>query len=193
MLINPAAQCRGWKRARDARHLFAVIDQNEGGDATNAKAPRQVRRVIAVDLDELEPSGQLGRDLFDDGRHDAAGAAPGRPEIPHDRQRALLDDRRKVSLAAFRQPRQGGAAVATMRDAGGRRPHAVHLAAVRAAHDCGFVDDGVHRLVMFSVRNFSRGTAVTKTAAAPSYGGSKAPPRPTRLTSTPRKRAVSTN
>src|SRR3989442_4639281 len=103
MLINPAAQCWGWKRARDSRHLFAVIDQNEGGDATNAKPPRQVRSIVTVDLDELEPSGQLGGDLFDDGRHDAAGDAPRRPEIHHDLQRALLDERPKIRLAAFRQ------------------------------------------------------------------------------------------
>src|SRR3989442_12069930 len=163
MLINPATQCRGWKRARDARHLLAVIDQNEGGDATNAKAPRQVRRVIAVDLDELEPSGPLGRDLFDDGRHDAAGAAPGGPEIHHDPPRALLDDRRKVGLAAFRQPRQRGTAVATMREAGCRLPDAIHVAAVWAADERGFVLGPVHPLVTLMLRNSSRATPVTMT------------------------------
>src|SRR5437660_2584497 len=165
MLVDPTAQCRGGERASDARHLFAVIDQNKGRDATNAKSMRKVGSVIAVDLDELEPSGQLGGDPFDDGRHDAAGATPGRPEIHHDWQRALLDDRRKVGLSTLRQPRQGGAAVAAMRDAGRSRSDAVRLAAVRAAHQRGFV----HRwLVTLTVRNSSRGTAVTRTAAAPS-------------------------
>src|SRR5258708_14940859 len=121
------------------------MDENDGRDTANAKPRRQVRRVIAVDLDELEPSGQIRRNLLHDGRDDPAGPAPRSPEIYQHRQRALLDNGWKLGLAAFGQPGQRGAAVAAMRYAAGCRADAVHLAAIRATDQRRFVRDGVHR------------------------------------------------
>src|SRR4029077_8199202 len=154
---------------RDARDLLSVIDQDECRDAANAKPTGQVRRVITVDLDQLQLAGQIRRNLFDGWRHDPAGGAPGRPEIHEHRQCALFDHGRILGLAAFGQPGQRVAAVTAVRDAARRGWDAIRLAAVWAADQSRLFRRSVHRLVTLTVRTSSRGAAVTNTAAAPSY------------------------
>src|SRR3979490_644132 len=101
MLVDPALQRRRRKRAGDARYLLTVVEQDHGGNATDTKPLGEVRGVIAVDLHQLEPAGQVLRNLFDDRRDNPAGAAPWSPEVHEDGQRALLHDGREIGFATF--------------------------------------------------------------------------------------------
>ena len=148
MGVHPVAKRRRTQRADDPRDLLPVVHQHQGGNPANAEALREVGRRIGVDLDQLQAAGALLGDLLDDGRHHPARSAPGRPEIDQDRQRALLNDRRVIGLAAFRQPGQGCAADAAMRHSAGRRPDPILPSAVGTADQ--------RRLVRHQLRNWSR-------------------------------------
>src|SRR3989454_11469670 len=122
-------------RPDDPRDLLTVVDKQKGGNAADAKALRKVWRRIAVDFHQLEAARALLGDLLHDRRHDPARAAPGSPEIDQDGKRALLDHRRIVSLAGFRQPGQRRPADPAMRYAAGRRPDSILPPALRAADE----------------------------------------------------------
>src|SRR5438105_15719000 len=106
----------------DPRDLLTVVQKNKGGNPADAKPLRNVGRRVGVDLHQLQAAGPLLCDLLHDGRDDPARAAPGSPEIDEDRERALLDDRRVVGLATFRQPGQRRPTDATVRDTIGGPP-----------------------------------------------------------------------
>ena len=120
-------------RPDNPRDLLTVIEKNQGRNPANAKPLGNVWRRVGVDFHQLEAAGPVLGDLFNDRRHDPARAAPGSPEIDQDGKRALLDHRRIVSLAGFRQPGQGGAADTAMGHAAGRRPDSILPPAVAAA------------------------------------------------------------
>src|SRR5215213_391086 len=81
LLGQPCPQCR----CRGSSHLLgddlATLKEDEGGNRLGVESPAQVRRLVDVDLDELQPSRQLPRKLLQDGTHSQAGTAPGRPQI----------------------------------------------------------------------------------------------------------------
>src|SRR6059036_1845322 len=117
-------------RSDDPRDLLAVVEKQKSGNAADTKPLRKAWRRVAVDFHQLEAAGPVLGDLLHDRRHDPARATPGSPEIDQDGKRALLDHRRIVSLAGFRQPGQGGAADTAMRHAACCRSDSILPAAV---------------------------------------------------------------
>src|SRR5439155_20486315 len=137
-----------------------------------------------------EAAGTLLGDLLHHRRHDPAGSAPGSPEIDQHRQRALLDHRRIVGLAGFRQPGHLRPADAAMRHATCYRRDSILPPAVRAADYRRLWGHGL-QLVTLMARSSSMGVAVTRTAATRSYGASRSCRCVTIITSTPWRRAIS--
>ena len=60
--------------------LGGVTEQDQERDTADLIALRQLRRVVGVELDHLQPAGILVTDAFDDRRHDAARSTPGGPK-----------------------------------------------------------------------------------------------------------------
>src|SRR5215212_10808993 len=63
---KPRPQPGRWQSAHLLCDDLAIAKQNKGGDRLSVESAAQVRRLVDVDLDELQPSGHLGRKLLQD-------------------------------------------------------------------------------------------------------------------------------
>src|SRR5712671_4428621 len=89
--LDPLGELRRRARPGRARQLVSVQGENQGRDAAHLKALRQCRFRVDIDLDEPRPGLDHRRRAFEFRRHDAARAAPFRPEIDQQRHIALLE------------------------------------------------------------------------------------------------------
>ena len=97
---------------------LAVLEQDHGRDREHLVARCRDRVVVDVELDELDLL-RLAGELLQHGRDRVAGAAPGGPEVDHDRLARLEDvllEARVGDVAhrrpGYRRPRGRGAAAA---------------------------------------------------------------------------------
>src|SRR2546421_1411823 len=148
-------------RSDDPRDLLAVVEKQKSGNAADTKPLRKAWRRVAVDFHQLEAAGPVLGDLLNYRRHDPAWAAPGSPEIDQHRQRALLDHRRIVGLAGFRQPGQRRPAGTAMRHAARCRPDSILPPAIPAADERRGRGHG-HQPGTLTARRSSKGVAGTR-------------------------------
>lgn len=134
-LLDPAAQRRGRCGTRLAGDDLAVLDDHQRRHGPHVEAPRQRRRRVDVDLDQLHRPGELRGDLFQGRAHRPARAAPLGPQVDQDRGGGALGDLGERVVAGVDDPRHPGAAAATGRGARRRGRDPVALAAGRARHD----------------------------------------------------------
>jgi hypothetical protein len=85
--------------ADELAHDLAVAERLHGRDALDRVAERQLLVCVDVDLDERELAGSGLSLALEHGTEHAAGAAPGGPEVDHDRQ--LVGALEHVALEAF--------------------------------------------------------------------------------------------
>ena len=69
---------------------LAVAEQGDGGDALDAVAAGDVRVGVDVDLDDLQV-GAVGGERLEFRGDEAAGTAPGGPEVDNDRHGRVED------------------------------------------------------------------------------------------------------
>jgi hypothetical protein len=77
-----------------------MVEDEQGRHRLYLEPPADPWVLVDVDLDELDPSGELPGDLFEGGADHAAGAAPGGPEIDHDGCGGVVGDLGKSSSLA---------------------------------------------------------------------------------------------
>ena len=82
---DPLMQLLLRRRADLARGDLAVLEQQQRRDRHDAVFGGGVRVLVDIELDDLDLVAELAGDLFQRRRDHAAGAAPFRPEIHHDR------------------------------------------------------------------------------------------------------------
>ena len=70
-----------WLHAHEAVHNLAVLEDEQGRDAADAKGLAQLLLLVGVDLHQLEAAGVLGLDLFQQRADHLARAAPGGPKV----------------------------------------------------------------------------------------------------------------
>jgi len=68
-----------------------AFEEDDGGDAHDAKAHRRPRVGVDVHLEHLGLDAELSGDVLDDGGDHPAGRAPLRPEVDQDRLLGLQD------------------------------------------------------------------------------------------------------
>src|ERR687890_1935667 len=88
-------------RAYDALLLLAVLEEDEGRDALDAVALRDLRVVVHVELDDRGGVPEVLRDGLDRRRQHPAGRAPGRPEVDEHGLVRLEHVRLEVVVAYF--------------------------------------------------------------------------------------------
>ena len=124
------------RRPPAGRVTSPVVEDQQGRHRLHREPLRQRRRLVDVDLDQLDLSGQFAGDLFQRRADHPAGPAPGRPQVDEHRDRGLLGDLGEVVVAGRR--RSTAAAGGSCRTGAARRPPP---APGCACPQCGQVDD----------------------------------------------------
>ena len=91
-LLDPLRQRRRGQRAHLRRHRPPLREPDEQRDAPHLVRRRHLRVFVDVELRDQDATGEVLREILEDGADHPAGAAPRRPEIHHDRQRRLLEE-----------------------------------------------------------------------------------------------------
>lgn len=69
----------------DAVDLFAVLEEHEHGDGTDAELRGEVGTFVDIDLADFKGAALFGGELLEDGGKHAAWATPFGPEVDDDR------------------------------------------------------------------------------------------------------------
>mmetsp|Transcript_4228 Transcript_4228/g.26885 ORF Transcript_4228/g.26885 Transcript_4228/m.26885 type:complete len:234 (+) Transcript_4228:1196-1897(+) len=91
-LVDRASEGRLWHCANDRVQLLPVLEDHDGGDASNAVLRGNAGALVRVQLDAFDLLSVLGRDFVDQRCDHPARAAPRGPEIHQDRHVRFQDD-----------------------------------------------------------------------------------------------------
>jgi hypothetical protein len=116
-------------------HLPVAQDQ-EGGDGPDRESLRDLRRIIYVDLHELDLPGKLAGQALQRLAHHLARRAPRRPQIDQHREVRTLRDLMEAVIASFGDPGQRPLAATAARNARTHRWHPVRPTTPLAWHNC---------------------------------------------------------
>src|SRR2546421_6514973 len=104
--IQPPSQRSDVLGAGDSVPHLSSLEQDESGNSQDVESLAQVGRQVRIDSDDLQPAGELPRELLQSRLDYSAGAAPRGPEIDQNRERALLHGRVKAGAVGVHHPRE---------------------------------------------------------------------------------------
>jgi len=115
--FQPVQQTRAIQSTGYPVHFYTVLEQHQGWDTADLELTGQQLLLLRIDFGKTHPAFKLRRSLGEYGSHHLAWAAPGCPEIHHDRHVGFPDKASKSLLGKFdRQPIQNrGTAFAAFR------------------------------------------------------------------------------